>query len=123
MALAADRRGWRGGVAGAAFLRGRSEVGAHFDWRRKARVVPANANPLKMFPGASVIEIVVDDQSGTYRAVYTVQFREAIFVLHCFQKKAKRGIQTPQEEIERIQRRLRQAVEEHAKLFGEEQQP
>ncbi len=82
--------------------------------------MPVNAKPLKMFPGATVQEIATDFDGNTFRAVYTMQFREAIFVLHCFQKKAKRGIQTPQEEIERIQRRLKQAIEEHAKIYGKE---
>jgi len=42
---------------------------------------------LKGFGGAGVLEIIEDDAGGTYRAVYTVKFVEAVFVLHCFQKK------------------------------------
>ena len=55
------------------------------------------AKVLKGFGGAGVIEVVESDIGGTYRAVYTVKFAEAVFVLHCFQKKSKRGIATPKE--------------------------
>ena len=47
------------------------------------------AKSLKGFGGAGVLEIVEDDAGGTYRAVYTVKFAEAVFVLHCFQKKTQ----------------------------------
>jgi phage-related protein len=46
------------------------------------------AKTLKGFGGAGVLEIVENDSGGTYRGVYTVKFEEAVFVLHCFQKKA-----------------------------------
>lgn len=49
------------------------------------------------------------DRSGTYRAVYTVKFEEAVFVLHCFQKKSMRGIATPKEDIAIIRARLKVA--------------
>lgn len=65
------------------------------------------AKVLKGFGGAGVLEVVEDDAGGTYRAVYTVKFEEAVFVLHCFQKKSKRGIATPKEDIEIIRARLR----------------
>ena len=73
------------------------------------------AKALKGFGGAGVLELVESDAGGTYRAVYTVRFPEAVFVLHCFQKKSKRGIETPREHIEIIRARLRiaeQLVEE-----------
>lgn len=44
------------------------------------------------FSGTAVLEVVEADAGGTYRAVYTVKFAEAVFVLHCFQKKSKRGM-------------------------------
>jgi len=53
------------------------------------------AKVLKGFGGAGVLEVVEDDAGGTYRAVYTVKCTEAVFVLHCFQKKSKSGIATP----------------------------
>jgi phage-related protein len=66
---------------------------------------------LKGFGGSGVLEIVEDDAGGTYRAVYTVKFEEAVFVLHCFQKKSKSGIATPKQDMEIIQRRLKVAEE------------
>ncbi len=72
---------------------------------------PANAKPLKGFRGASVLEIVEDFDGDTWRAVYTVAIAEAIYVLHVFQKKSKKGIATPKQEIDLIKRRLRDAVE------------
>jgi phage-related protein len=70
---------------------------------------PLSAKPLKGFGGASVVEIVSDYQTDTYRAVYTVRFSERIYVLHAFQKKSKKGIATSQADIELIKRRLKQA--------------
>lgn len=71
------------------------------------------AKPLQGFGGAGVLEIVEDDDGNTYRAVYTVRFAEVVYVLHAFQKKAKRGIQTPKREIDRIKRRLKRAEEDY----------
>ncbi|MHB1655048.1 MAG: type II toxin-antitoxin system RelE/ParE family toxin [Burkholderiales bacterium] len=65
------------------------------------------AKSLKGFGGAGVLEIVEDDAGGTYRAVYTVKFAEAVFVLHCFQKKSKSGIATPKEDMDIIRARLK----------------
>ena len=65
------------------------------------------AKVLKGFGSAGVLEIVENHTGGTYRAVYTVKFPEAVFVLHCFQKKSKRGIATPKEEMDIIHARLR----------------
>ncbi len=67
------------------------------------------AKVLKGFGGAGVLEVVENDIGGTYRAVYTVKFAQAVFVLHCFQKKSKRGIATPQEDIDIIRARLKVA--------------
>ena len=71
------------------------------------------AKPLKGFGSAGVLEIIEQFDGDTYRAVYTVKFREVIYVLHCFQKKSKSGIKTPQQDIELIQRRLRAAEEDY----------
>lgn len=78
--------------------------------------------PLKGFGGASVLEVVADHDGDTYRAVYTVKFRAAVYVLHCFQKKSKRGIATPQKELALIERRLTEARDHHAKFY-ERQKP
>ena len=65
------------------------------------------AKVLKGFGGAGVLEVVEDDVDSTYRAVYTVKFSEAVFVLHCFQKKSKRGISTPKQHMDIIRARLK----------------
>lgn len=57
-----------------------------------------------------MLEITSDFRSGTFRAVYTVKFPRAIYVLHVFQKKSKRGIATPKAEIDLVKRRLAQVV-------------
>ena len=64
---------------------------------------------LKGFGSAGVLEVVEDDPAGTYRAVYTIKFKEAVFVLHCFQKKSKRGIETPRKDMEIVHTRLKVA--------------
>lgn len=73
-----------------------------------------DAKPLKGFGSAGVIEIVEDWLGDAYRAVYTVRFAQAVYVLHCFQKKAKRGIATPKKDLDLIRERLKQ-VEKLAK--------
>ena len=65
------------------------------------------AKVLKGFGGAGVLEVVEVDAGGTYRAVYTVKFAEAVFVLHCFQKKSKSGIATPKADMDLIRARLK----------------
>jgi phage-related protein len=67
------------------------------------------AKVLKGFGGAGVLEVVEDDQGGTYRAVYTVKFKAAVFVLHVFQKKSKSGIATPKPDLDIIRDRLKVA--------------
>ena len=67
------------------------------------------AKMLRGFGGAGVLEVVENDIGGMYRAVYTVKFESAVFVLHCFQKKSKSGIATPKEEMEIIRARLKVA--------------
>ena len=73
----------------------------------------SDAKPLKGFGGAGVLEVVDDDQGDTYRAVYTVKFAEAVYVLHAFQKKSKQGRKTPPQDMEMIRRRLKAAEEHH----------
>jgi len=67
------------------------------------------AKTLRGFGGAGVVEIVEDHAGNTYRAVYTIRFADRVYVLHCFQKKSKRGIQTPKADIELIGDRLKAA--------------
>ena len=67
------------------------------------------AKALKGFGGRGVLEVVDDFDGDTYRAVYTVKFAGVVYVLHAFQKKSKRGIATPQREIDLIKARLKRA--------------
>ena|SRR5215510_14580560 len=68
-----------------------------------------SAKPLKGFKGSGVLELVEDFDGDTYRAVYTVRFKSAVYVLHCFQKKSRKGIETPKAEVDLIVERLRRA--------------
>jgi phage-related protein len=72
-----------------------------------------SAKPLKGFTGGSVVEVVAQHRGDTWRAVYTVRFEEAVYVLHAFQKKSKRGIATPKNDIELIRQRLAAAERLH----------
>jgi phage-related protein len=71
---------------------------------------PPAAKPLKGL-GSGVLELVEQKRGGTYRAVYTVRFETAVYVLHVFQKKSKTGKATPQQDIEVIKQRLMRAAE------------
>jgi len=90
----------------------RREIGVALYTAQQGETDPA-AKPLKGFGGASVMEIVSEDQRGAWRAVYTIRFAEAVYVLHAFQKKSKRGIATPKQELELIKRRLAEAARLH----------
>ena len=79
------------------------------------------AKPLKGFGGAGVIEVVDDFAGGAYRAVYTVRFAGVVYVLHAFQKKSKRGIATPRQEIALIEERLQRAREDFEQWQSEQQ--
>jgi phage-related protein len=69
-----------------------------------------NAKTMRGFSGSGVVELVEDDDGDTYRCVYTVRLQMAVYVLHAFKKKSKRGTETPQHEIELIRARLRDAT-------------
>lgn len=71
------------------------------------------AKPLKGFGGAGVLEVVADHDGNAYRAVYTVKFADAVYVLHSFQKKSKNGIATPKPDVSIIKQRLRLVTEHH----------
>ncbi|HEX3316057.1 MAG TPA: type II toxin-antitoxin system RelE/ParE family toxin [Gemmataceae bacterium] len=81
-----------------------------------------DAKPLKGFGGAGVLEIVEDDDGATYRAVYTIKFADAVYVLHAFQKKSKSGSKTPGPEIDKIKRRLKKAEMDHAERTEQKRQ-
>jgi phage-related protein len=73
----------------------------------------SSVKALKGFAGRAVLEIVAPYEGDTYRAVYTVRFEDAIYVLHAFQKKSKKGTATPRKEIELIRQRLAAAERDH----------
>jgi phage-related protein len=77
-----------------------------------------DAKPMKGL-GSGVLEIVADYRGDTFRAVYTVRFAGRVYVLHVFQKKSKRGSETPPGVIALIERRLRKAWELHATSGGQ----
>jgi phage-related protein len=68
--------------------------------------------------GSGVIEVVEDFNRATYRAVYTVRFAKAIYVLHCFQKKSPSGIKTAQHDVDLIGKRLKDAREDYEVRYG-----
>ena len=68
--------------------------------------------------GSGVLEIVEDYRTDTYRAVYTVKFERAVYVLHAFQKKSPKGRKTAQIDIELISQRLRTAREDYEVRYG-----
>jgi phage-related protein len=80
---------------------------------------PQSAKLLKGL-GSGTVELVDDFDGDTYRAVYTVRFGDVVYVLHTFKKKSKRGIKTPQGDIDLVKRRLKDAEHDHAQRFKKE---
>ena len=78
-----------------------------------------DVKPLRGYHGAGVLEIVDDFASDTYRAVYTVRFAEAVYVLHCFQKKSTHGTSTSRRDLDLIEARLRRAQDHHRQWMQE----
>jgi phage-related protein len=81
---------------------------------------PPSAKPWKGL-GPGVSEIVENDAAGTFRAVYTVRFSEAIYVLHAFQKKSPSGVRTARRDVELIGQRLEAARRDHEERYGKEE--
>src|SRR5580700_8807088 len=73
--------------------------------------------------GPGVLEIVEDHRGDTYRAVYTVKFEQAIYVLHTFQKKSPTGIRTALPDVEMVSRRLRVANKDYEARYGKRKRP
>ena len=82
-------------------------------WEAQIGLKAAYAKPLKGFGDAGILEIVEDFAGDTFRAVYTVRFANAVYVLHAFQKKSRRGVATPKAELDLIDRRLKRAKEDY----------
>jgi phage-related protein len=74
---------------------------------------------LKGFGGAGVLEVVDVHDGNTFRAVYTVKFAGAVYVLHAFQKKSTSGIKTPLPDMDAIRRRLKEAKADHEERTSE----
>jgi phage-related protein len=83
-------------------------------WRAQVGKKHPSAKALSGFGDAGVLELVEDHRGDTYRAVYTVRFSSAVYVLHAFEKKSKHGIATPKQDIDLVKARLKQAEEIHA---------
>ena len=78
---------------------------------------PPMAKPWKG-EGPGVFEIVEDHRGNAYRAVYTVRFAAAVYVLHCFQKKSPSGIRTARNDQQRIHDRLKVAMKDYEVRYG-----
>ena len=94
------------------------EIGYALDFAQRGGKHP-NAKPLKGFGGARVLEIVEDHDGDTYRAVYTVTFPLAVYVLHVFQKKSKKGMATPKRDLDLIDERLKRAESHYQDWVGQ----
>jgi phage-related protein len=71
--------------------------------------------------GPGIFEIVEDHRGDTYRAVYTVRFEGAVYVLHAFQKKSPTGIRTSKRDVDLIARRLTEAKMDFEVRYGKVQ--
>lgn len=80
---------------------------------------PPSAKPLHGL-GSGTVELIEDFAGDTYRAVYTVRFAAAIYILHAFKKKSKRGRKTPQSDIDLIRRRLTEAERDYTQRYGKD---
>ena len=79
--------------------------------------VPPSAKPWNG-EGPGVLELVEDHRGGTFRVVYTVRFNDAVYVLHCFQKKSPSGLRTARTDVETIHRRLMAARADYEVRYG-----
>jgi phage-related protein len=90
----------------------RRDIGQALYAAQQGETDPA-AKALRGFGGTRVMEIVERYRTDAYRAVYTAHFADAIYVLHVFQKKSKRGIATPKPDVDLIRRRFAEAERHH----------
>ncbi len=88
-------------------------------YRAQEGKTSVDAKSMKGF-GAGVVEVMADHDRNTYRAVFTVRFARAIYVLHFFQKKSKKGIATPKHDIDLIRRRLKAPAAHYRMAYGKE---
>ena len=90
----------------------RRDIGRALYAAQQGELDPA-AKPLRGFGGGSVLEIVASHRGDTWRAIYTVRYPEAIYVLHVFQKKSRSGVATPKKDMTLIWQRLGEAERLH----------
>lgn len=69
--------------------------------------------------GSGVFEVVSNYDANTFRAAYVVRFEQAIYVLHCFQKKSPSGIRTAKTDMDLIERRLKAAAADYEVRYGQ----
>jgi phage-related protein len=79
--------------------------------------MPPSAKPWKG-EGPGVLELVENFRTDTWRVVYTVRFKEAIYVLHCFQKKSPSGVRTAKTDVDLIRERLKVARADYEVRYG-----
>jgi|ERR1043166_638241 phage-related protein len=73
---------------------------------------PTKTKTLKGFGGSTVVEIRESHAGNAYRAIYTVRYADAVYVLHAFQKKSKKGDATPMPNVKLIEKRLKDLIED-----------
>ena len=95
-------------------------IGYALHWAQRGGKSP-DAKPLQGFGGAGVLEIMDDFDGNTYRAMYTVRFAGAVYALHVFQKKSRKGIATPKQDIELVKARLKRAEDHYAAWVADTQ--
>jgi len=78
-----------------------------------------DSKPLKGYGGRSVVEVIADDRGDTYRAIYTVKFKDILYVLHIFKKKSTKGIATPKKDRKLLETRLKFAASHYKSLHKE----
>ena len=83
--------------------------------------MPEDGKVLQGFGGANVIEIRANQTGGTYRAVYTIRFRDSVYVLLVFKKKSTKAIKTPTHIMELVRKRLKVAENDYEQRKTKEQ--
>ena len=68
--------------------------------------------------GSGVFEVVENHDGDAYRAVYTVRFKEVVYVLHAFQKKSPKGVKTAQVDVNLVERRLKVVLQDYEARYG-----
>ena len=95
-------------------MRVRKDIGIALYAAQRGETDPA-AKPLKGLGGTEVMEIVERYRTDAYRAAYAARFEHTVYVLHVFQKKAKKGRATPKQDIDLIKQRLTEARRDYQK--------